>query len=184
MGRTLNTKLREVTTYDFDTLISKFTKEYYDVADEKCSRLREFSFKLKDEDTLNLTAVYNNLCSTFIGEIQHFIIQRREITIPLLYKKAESNSGLHDCRNCQGDCKLQYTKHVLEIEESHYKLNDLFARLQKVALPLYSADPYPRIYREVRRAMLDIETLIIELLYLEEVFLVPKLMGRHGLDNE
>ena len=148
----------------------------YSTIESLCNVIREHSLRLKEEDTTNLTTIYNNLCLSLLSEIQYFIQYRKETTLPytkILIDKIATN---HDCLECKGNCKEEDTVLVSKLEDSQYKIHDLLARLQKLALPLYTDEEYPAVYKEVRKDMVQLTILINEIFYTEESSLIPMIL--------
>ena len=150
--------------------------DYYNAIEALCLKLREQCLRVKEEDTQNITSVYNSLCINLLSELQHFIKTRREKTIPYINGLTAKVAISHNCLNCGKNCKEDHQTQIAAIEDAHYKIKELLNRLQKVATPLYSIDTYPETYKQVRKDMVLLNQMIYELFYLEESALIPKIL--------
>jgi hypothetical protein len=118
-----------------------------------------------------------------VEETLDYIKARKEKYIPYiaeLFQKAETK---HDCANCSGNCKVGHSMQLVELRSSNGSIKDILYRLQIVALPLYSETIYPDAYRVLRNQMALLENNISELFFLEETYLIPKVIEAQKMIN-
>lgn len=72
---------------------------------------------------------------------------------------------------------------LMELMASHNNIKGILYRLQMVSLPLYSETIYPDAYRILRNQMALIENGLTELFFLEEHYLIPKIVEAQKIIN-
>jgi hypothetical protein len=97
---------------------------------------------------------------------------RRQIAIPYLHQLLRK---LND-RAASDNGRLQNTLFADSVKEAHDKIREILSRLQQLAKPLYLDSAQPLPYKILRNEIMIIETALMELFYLEEGILLPKVL--------
>ena len=150
----------------------------YADADARCQRAMELALKLKDEDAYRVTSVYTSLCLNLVSELQYLILTRLEKVQPYVDSLSRKVADGHDCMNCSGNCAMHHTTVVREIADSHYHTTEVFNRLNKIAIPLYSDETALDSYKMLRREMEDLYLLMHRLFFREESELIPHILDK------
>lgn len=146
--------------------------DFYAVIDQLCSDISQLVIQIKEKTTVQSTSIYANLCFSLVSELRHMTGQRRANVIPLIAELTEKEDDNHDCANCGGGCKMKLASIISEIEDAQLRIRDMFYRLKKVSLPLYSELYYSDSYLKLRNEMTALELLVTELFYIEESILL------------
>ncbi len=96
--------------------------------------------------------------------------------MPYVHELVEKTTANHDCSNCSGSCKLGHDMQITELNASNDWAKRILHRLQLASLPLYSQTMYPDEYRVLRNRMALIEMNMTELFFLENTYLIPKIV--------
>lgn len=160
-------------TTALDELCEQLVNDFYSKLDSKCDQCRGVALKLREQELLQNSSIYSNLCLAFVEELRHCGRERQAKLVPYMLKLHAKSVEQHDCRHCTGWCGMGHATQLLEIESSHAKLRELLYRLHKVALPLLEESDYPSQYAKLRLEILLLERLVAEMFLLEEGYLVP-----------
>jgi hypothetical protein len=163
-------------TANLTQLVDRISMDNYDEIISLCRNTARQIEKLENAGLQHATTQYTNTCAELIEEVIRYITERKERVIPYLKElshKAESN---HDCSTCSGGCKVNHGLQLIELRASHSAMKSLLNRLQVVALPLYSDTIFPDAYRVLRNQMALIENGLTELFFVEENYLLPKVV--------
>ncbi len=139
--------------------------------------------KLEGLESQLVTSQYTTLCNKLINEIRDDLKKRKDIYIPYINSLAGKVVSEHNCTHCAGGCKLNHDMQVPELQASHQRIKNILNRLNMVSLPLYSDTIYPDTYRVLRNQMALIENMLTELLFLEEHYLIPKIVAAQKAIN-
>ena len=150
----------------------------YADADARCQRAMELALRLKEEDVYRVTSVYTSLCLNLVSELQYLILTRLEKVQPYLESLSGKVAEGHDCMNCSGKCAISHGSMVREIADSHYHTTEVFNRLNKIAIPLYSDETALDSYKLLRREMEDLYLLTHRLFFREEAELIPQILEK------
>ncbi len=131
---------------------------------------------VREEDTHNNLSVFISLLTSCTSQVQHMCEERRTHTIPYILDICEKSSAGHNCLNCADDCEKDHINQVGRIEADHYNIRDTFARVQKIAPPIYGDELLPPAYKQVRKELIKLNSFIFELFYLEESSLIPLIL--------
>ena len=164
-----------------NNIIELLESKYINNIAQLSAIVRNNCIRLKEEDTKNLTTIYNSFCINLISELQFFLQQRTTIVIPYIRQLSDKLNISHNCMECNGNCNHENETFVSEIENIQYKIRDLLNRLQKITPPLYSVDELPTLYKNVREEMIKLNSLIFDLFYFEESTLIPKIIESQKL---
>ena len=157
-------------------VIQNLEKNFYGPLDIICQRLMDLGMSLKETDEQQHFSVYSSLLLGFVTQVQHICHDRRSVTLPYLTEIAGKAQSGHNCLNCADDCDTEHNTHVSRIENDHYGVRDIFGRLQKIAPPLFSEEGSNESYRLIRKELAKMNSLVFELLYLEESQLIPVIL--------
>lgn len=168
--------LKSNLTANLNQLVDRISTDNYDEIINLCHSAARQIEKLENAGLQHATTQYTTTCGELIKEVIMYITERKERVIPYLKElshKAETN---HDCSTCSGGCKVNHDLHLIELRASHSAMRSILNRLQVVGLPLYSDTVFPDAYRVLRNQMVLIENGLTELFFLEENYLLPKVV--------
>lgn len=154
----------------------KLVNEYYNSLETLCGNAKTQAKKVHNLEIEQMASDYATLCNNVILETEHHIHARKEKIIPYVHELSEKVSSSHDCSNCSGSCKLNHELQVVELNASNTDMKKMLSRLQLASLPLYSQTIYPDEYRILRNRMALIEMNLTELFFLENNYLIPKII--------
>ncbi len=154
----------------------KLGLECYDPLEKLCESAQKQVHKLEGLESQLATSQYTTLCDKLITEIIDCLKARRDIYLPYIKSLAEKVVADHNCSECTGSCKVNHDMQLIEMKVSHSSLRNIINKLNMVSLPLYSDTIYPDTYRVLRNQMALIENMLTELLFLEEHYLIPKII--------
>ena len=163
--------------------MEKLSEECYSALEKLCESANTQAVKLDGLESQQATSQYTTLCSKLIAEIRQCLKTRQDIYIPYVHELAEKAEKEHNCSNCSGTCKVNHDMQLLELKASHNNIKSILYRLQMVSLPLYSETIYPDAYRILRNQMALIENNLTELFFLEEHYLIPKVVEAQKIIN-
>jgi hypothetical protein len=181
MENTSKLLLAQYKNTDLVTLIHNLEQHYYNVIESLCITAQKQAMRLQELETHQSTSQYVSLCKRLIEDIQKYIVSRKSNVIPYIIKLTEKQKDNHDCANCEGGCKLQHDVNLAELKDSHKRIKDTLNRLQMAALPLYSETIYPDVYRVLRNQMALLENSLTELFFIEDAYLIPKVIEAQNI---
>ena len=161
----------------------KLSDECYTALENLCESAAKQANKLDGLESPMATSQYTSLCNTLIKEIRQCLTVRKEVYIPYIKSLADKVASQHNCSTCTGTCKINHDMQLLELKASHNNIKSILYRLQMVSLPLYSETIYPDAYRILRNQMALIENMLTELFFLEEHYLIPKVIEAQNKIN-
>jgi hypothetical protein len=158
-------------------LAEQLNAEYYQVIDNLCRSTKKQASRLRELETQQSTSQYVGVCESLCADILLFLENRKENLLPYAQKLSERQATGHDCRSCTGvGCNLQHDVQLIDLKQSHSQVKSFLHRLQMSSLPLYSESIYPDAYRVLRNQMAIVENGLAELYFLEEAYLIPKVI--------
>jgi hypothetical protein len=157
-------------------LVERLRKDSYDEVVGLCDNATKQIGRLENTGLQHATTQYTSTCGELIAEIRMYMAERKEKFIPYLQSLSEKAETNHDCSSCSGGCKINHDLQLIELKASHSGMRSILNRLQVVALPLYSDTALPDAYRVLRNQMALIENGLTELFFLEENYLLPKVV--------
>jgi hypothetical protein len=155
-----------------ETLLDK----YYNSLETLCESAGKQAAKVNSLETEQTASEYVALCNDIIHETEQYVTTRKEKSIPYIHQLLERLASSHDCRDCSGSCKLNHDLQIIEFNGSHGDIKKVMNRLQLATLPLYSQTMYPDEYRILRNRMALLEMSMTELFFLENNYLLPKIV--------
>lgn len=158
------------------SLLSYLEKEYYTRLETLCERADLHIAELHNGDVHQTASLYTSLSKKLIGQIAQYIRLRRFGFLPYIHELMDKEDSGHDCRACSSSCTIRHTAHISGIKEAHTKIKETLYRLQSVATPIYHESLHDLTYRLLRAEMMQLDTALTELFYLEESSLIPKVM--------
>ncbi len=164
-------------------LVEKLRSECYNPLELLCESAKKQAEKLDSLESQHATSQYTTLCNKVIAEIRQCLSTRKEIYLPYILELAQKATTNHDCSNCSGGCKVNHDMQLVELKASHNTIKSILYRLQMVSLPLYSETIYPDAYRVLRNHMALIENNLTELFFLEENYLISKVIEAQNIIN-
>lgn len=162
--------------HDLNSLVDKLCNEYYTTVDSLCKNAVRIVSELEQEEVHPSTVLYMSLSTKLLDQVDDFINLRVGVIVPYVQELHTKQNEGHDCSSCAGGCHIRHTSQLAGLKESHKKIKEILYRLQMVALPLYTDIDYPDNYKSLRNEMMQIDTALTELFYLEESSLIPKIM--------
>lgn len=156
--------------------VSQLRGETYASIEKLCESAGKQINRLQHLELQQATSQYTILCGNLVDEIAAFIQSRKEKFLPYIESLLEKAAANHDCTGCTGNCKLNHDMQLLELRLSQKNINSILYRLQLASLPLYADTIYPDAYRVLRNQMALIENNLTEVFFLEEHYLIPKII--------
>lgn len=164
----------------FTILLKPFTEivqvEYYDAIDGLCAKTRAQAEKIRKLEKQGEHLQYIMQCENIISEIEKYIKTRKSIYVPYVHELSEKVSDNHNCSTCSGKCSVSHDMHVVELNATNEEMKRVLSKLQVSTFPLYSETFFPEEYRLLRSSMTLLETAITELVFVENNFLIPKIV--------
>lgn len=161
-------------------IIDNMEEDYFKKIDELCQEANADAMKLKSiinrsQNNLDID-IYVNLSVGLIADIKECIKIRREEILPYVEELSGKVTDGHDCSNCSGGCAIKHSSKVPIIQSAHVRTKEMFNTLERVAHPFNDELPYSQLYRELRDKMQMLLSLVLELFYMEESILIPKIL--------
>ena len=154
----------------------KLVGEHYTTLTNLCMQARAQAEKVTRLENGENTSPYTMLCGNIIGETEKYIGLRNEKYVPYILTLSSKADANHDCSTCSGGCKLTHDVYLPELKVSNDMMQHMLNKLQIASLPLYSDTLYPDEYRLLRNHMALIENSLTEIFFLENNYLIPKVM--------
>lgn len=180
MKKTAN---RDYSSLTLSAVVEKLRTECYEEIEKLCSSASMQLAKLQSTDVQQSTSQYTATCESIITGVKQIISDRKEKYIPYLNSLFTKVSENHNCSGCTGSCKLKHELHLVELDATHATIRKILSRLQMTGLPLYSDTTYPDMYRVLRGIMVLIENCLAEIYFIEENYLLPKVIEAQKLIN-
>lgn len=162
-----------------ESLLQYLETDYYTRLDGLCSRvaLHLAELQVGDKETPQPGSLYLSLSKKLLGQIEQYLRLRRFGLVPYIRELLHKEGAGHDCRACTTLCTGRHASQIEGLRESHQKLKEICFRLQSVAVPSYGTQMVQTtVYRTLRAEMMQIDTALTELFYLEEFSLIPKML--------
>lgn len=163
-------------------IVELLEKNYFQTIEEHCQKAGEYALQLKitgytsNKNHATSPDIYISMCLGVIEDIKQCIKFRKENIIPYVLELAGKVTAGHDCSNCSTGCAVKHASKIPEIESYHGRTKDMFGRLERLSIPVYGANnSYAEIYKLLRNEMIIIQTAVIELFFIEESALIPKI---------
>ncbi|GAA4466397.1 hypothetical protein GCM10023093_20480 [Nemorincola caseinilytica] len=164
-------------------LTEKLRIEYYESIERLCTDAREQVEKIRTLDPTRIDPVYLRQCHSVMDSVAASLAERRDRFVPYLQRLWEKVATEHNCTNCSGSCKLDHDIQLFDLSAATKKLKSIQGELQLLSLPLYSETLFPDQYRVLRNLLALIESDIVELFFLEENYLIPKVIAAQKAIN-
>ncbi len=158
------------------TLLAYLEAEYYAKLESLCERSEYYLADLQKEESAGEESLYCSLSKKLIGQVGQYVRLRRFGLAPYIQELLKKESTGHDCRSCTDSCTSRHTAQITGIKEGHNRIKEALYRLQSIAPPIYSAPQQDSVYRSLRAGLMQLDTALTELFYLEESSLIPKVM--------
>ena len=155
----------------------KLLNEYYSSVEVLCNNAKGQAEKVNSLETETTASEYAQLCCNIIDDLGQHVEGRKKRFIPYVHELVERTVDNHDCSSCTGNCKLGHEMQVTELNESNNLAKKILHRLQLASLPLYSQTMFPDEYRILRNRMALMEMNMTELFFLENTYLIPKIIA-------
>lgn len=159
------------------SLLQYLETDYYTRLDGLCSRVDLYLAELQGEAGAQSETIFYSLSKKLLGQIEQYLRLRRFGLVPYIRELLEKEQTSHDCRACSPSCDSRRASQLAGLSESQKKLKEICFRLQSVAKPIYGTEMVQTpVYRALRAEIMQIETALTELFYLEESSLIPKVL--------
>lgn len=159
-----------------ESLLSYLEQAYYHRLEALCNRAEYHLAELHDGDVHQTASLYTSLSKKLIGQIAQYVRLRRFALVPYINELLEKEDDGHDCRSCSGNCKVRHTAQVESIRDAHNRIKETLYRLQSVTTSILPGSAQHPPYRSLRTEMMQLDTTLTELFYLEECSLIPKVL--------
>lgn len=160
-----------------DSLLTYIDRAYYHRLEGLCARAEYHIAELHAGDVHQAASLYTSLGKKLIGQIAQYVRLRRYALVPYIHELLEKEDDGHDCRDCGRNCKVRHGSQVDSIREAHTRIKETLYRLQSVALTVEAGSAQEAPYRALRNEMMQLDTALTELFYLEECSLIPKVVA-------
>ncbi len=160
-----------------ESLLQYLETDYYARLDGLCSRAGLHLAELQGEAGPQSETLYLSLSTKLLGQMEQYLRLRRFGLMPYVRELLDKKNTGHDCRACTKICTGRHSGQVDGLRESQTKIKEILFRLQTVAVPPYGTETLQAtLYRTLRAEMMQIDTALTELFYLEEFSLIPKML--------
>jgi hypothetical protein len=179
----LNGKHVAYTAFTLKPFVEKLIREYYNALEVLCKNGVAQAERVKSLEMDTAASEYAQLCCEVIREIDQHIRDRKEKFIPYILELTEKVETNHDCSACREGCKAGHNMQVFQLNASNDTAKKILNRIQLSTLPLYSHTMFPDEYRILRNRMALIEMNTTELFFLENTYLIPKIIAAQKAIN-
>lgn len=169
-------KYMEYTEAALQPFAEQLQSDYYDTTEALCIKASKQAEKIKTIEKSPTQLQYVLQCERIIKDIEKHMRERKLTYMPYISTLSEKVKDNHNCTNCSGNCKINHDVHVLELNVTNEELKKVMSRLHMITLPLYSETIFPDEYRLLRSNMALLETSVTELFFLENNYLIPKII--------
>ncbi len=169
-------KYQDYTAAALQPFAEQLQADYYDTTEMLCIKIRKQAEKIKNIEKSATQLQYVLQCERIVDDIDKHIRERKRTYMPYISTLSEKVKDNHNCTNCSGNCKINHDVHVLELSVTNEELKKVMSRLHMITLPLYSETIFPDEYRLLRSNMALLETSVTELFFLENNYLIPKII--------
>jgi len=171
MTTKLSSKYR---SYNLEELAQRLDRDYYDHIQALCINAISLANRIALEQDHPSMILYSDIAAKTIHKINIQVLKRKKEILPYILDLHTKKTEGHNCNNCSGMCHVGHTEHFLSLKASHKDILQYLDELEKESLPLHRHMEYPPAYKVLRNEMKEIDDMLTETFYLEELFLVPK----------
>jgi hypothetical protein len=164
-------------------LATRLDGDYYTIIETLCRETEKNISNLTALEVHQGNSQYIQLCKKLLKEVLEYVSIRKMSFLPYVNRLAEKQKDGHDCSNCAGGCNLQHEMRLMELKESHHRIKDTLYNLEIASLPLYAETMFPDAYRVLRNQIALLENTMTELFFLEDSYLIPKVMDTQKIIN-
>jgi|SRR6185437_605268 len=165
-------------------------KEVIDELDHKYDILAVLSHNMsrqieyiKSIDVYNSEYYIMSLCHKLMEEITNYLkIRKPDFIIYAIELAAKSLSG-HDCQNCSGNHAPQHADHIFKLQESYGKTSGALQKIYKAFPSSSFHNLYSDAYVVLRNQVTTIERTLIDIFFVEEIYLKPKIVSAQNNMN-
>jgi len=158
------------------TFTDKLQGGYYETIAGLCARSKKQCRKILDLERSGSQLWYVRQCEQVVDGIDQYISNRKGVYMPYIDSLAEKVKDNHNCSTCSGACQVNHEVYILELRATNDEVKKLLSKLNVMTLPLYSDTVFPDEYRLLRASMTLLENNLTELFYLENTYLIPKIV--------
>lgn len=161
---------------DLESLLNRLDTEYYAHIILLCDRALLHIAELHDGDVHQTASLYTSLSKKLIGQVEQYVRLRRYALLPYLIELMDKEDAGHDCRDCGSSCTIRHSAQIVGITRAHNKIKETLYRVQSVAIPLLTPAVHAEAYLALRNDMMQLDTQLTHLFYLEETCLMPAII--------
>jgi hypothetical protein len=172
MSRTL---LSQYQRQNLKDLIDHLKKDYYDIISVNCTHIHNIAHGMSDNPSAGEDTQYVALCAELATDIRNDIHMSEVIITPYAYELHEKISTHHDCTNCTGTCHLNHNLQLRGVHAVHQKVKEQLRRVGEISRAEQSDEPALQV-KVLRNEISCLDTILTELLFLEEAILIPKIL--------
>lgn len=159
-----------------ESLLTYIDQAYYHRLEGLCSRAEYHIAELHAGDVHQAASLYTSLSKKLIGQIAQYVRLRRYALVPYIHELLEKEDEGHDCRDCGRSCKVRHGSQIDSIRDAHTRIKETLYRLQSVTVAIAIGTELEAPYRALRNEMMQLDTALTELFYLEECSVIPKVL--------
>ena len=168
------------TEYNHLTLIElseKLHMDYYDLIVSMVSAAEKKLAELKMLDINGVTAAYTDACNILLIKVRSYLQYQKQALHPYINELFHKETTGHNCGNCSGGCEMGHAAHIITLRDMHISVMNMLHQLQLSALSMYAEGfEYTVLYKALRQEMQLIDTIIRELIYVEETYLLSNII--------
>ncbi|MCB9047434.1 MAG: hypothetical protein H6550_14975 [Chitinophagales bacterium] len=159
---------------NLDELAERLGKDYYEMLAIVCTNVAALANELEEDTAHPSTVLYTGMAVKLVEQVEHLVGDRQKNLMPYLLELDAKKKEGHNCLNCSGRCHVGHAERLMNLRASHDSIKRLLTQLDMEAMPLHRDIEYPKAYKILRNEMKEIDNMLNEVFYIEELYLVPK----------
>jgi len=167
------TLLSQYSRQNLKDLIDLLKKDYYEIITVSCNHIHNLANNM-EQATETTANNYISMCARLAEDIRNDIHMSEVIIPPYVYELHEKTSSSHDCATCSGKCHLNHSLQMKGIQAAHEKVREQLQRIGQMAQQEEDQSETPPV-KLLRNEINCLDTILAELLFLEEAILIPKI---------
>lgn len=162
----------ELENMSLGKLFQVLSDDYSQIAEAFCNSLLQDTRNLVDAQYLE----YTETCNAIAERIKDYLVLRTDVLRPYVLELQQKNETGHNCLQCAGKCHVQ---HQLQIANAIYTTREIKQMLSNAfeIFPIPENIKQDLNYRKQRLALMRLDKAITELIYMEEVHLLPAILN-------
>ncbi len=165
-------------------LADELNKGAYQQVLELCTGAINTAMQLRIREMTDMapTEVYTTFCLNFTGQLKKYKEQKRNTLVPYIYSLSDKEKSHHNCAHCSHNCSIDHAFQISFLKESHEFARVQLYRLTNLVLPADTSET-ENLYYSLRSIMFEIEQHLVQLRFIEEMVLIPKILDAQRAIN-